>query len=335
MLNVELSGCRYWRVNLVRNFNNQSNCTVSKVTNSRQDRLTLLSKNYPGIQGVKQGEDIINDPQIDAVVIATPVYTHHALAKAALLNGKHVMIEKPMAASVFEAQELIEIAQKKQRVLMVDHTFLYTGAIQKIQEIIESNTIGKPKYFDSTRINLGLFQPDINVLWDLAPHDISILSFLIPEKPYSVNATGISHTRNGIENIGYLTINYPHDFIAHFNCSWTSPVKIRQTLIGGESKMIVYNDLEASEKVRVYDTSYSHITEEDKFNIRVDYRMGDVLIPKISNREALNGVAEDFIQSILENKEPLSNASLGLEVVKILEASQESIKQNGKEVLIK
>jgi predicted dehydrogenase len=335
MLNIGIIGYGYWGVNLVRNFNSQDSCNVSKVADNRQDRLALLQKNYPEIPTVNQGEAIINDPNIDAVVIATPVYTHHGLAKAALLNGKHVMIEKPMAASTAEAEELLNLAEQKNLVLMVDHTFLYTGAVQKIRELVDGNAIGKPRYFDSTRINLGLFQPDINVLWDLAPHDISILSFLIPERPYSINATGISHTRNGIENIGYLTVNYEHDFIAHFNCSWTSPVKIRQTLIGGDSKMIVYNDLEASEKVRVYDTSYSHITEQDKFNIRVDYRMGDVLIPKISNREALAGVAEDFINSILENRIPISNAKLGLEVVKILEASQESIKHQGKEVLIK
>jgi predicted dehydrogenase len=217
---------------------------------------------------------------------------------------------------------------------MVDHTFLYTGAVQKIKELIDDNAIGSPRYFDSSRINLGLFQNDINVLWDLAPHDISILTFLIKNKPFSVNATGISHTKNNIENIAYMTVNYEQDFIAHFNCSWTSPVKIRQTLIGGDSKMIVYNDLEPSEKVRVYDTGYDHRTDEELNRIRVDYRNGDVYIPKLNSKEALFSVAEDFISSIIYKNTPLSNAYLGLEVVKILEASEISIKNNGKEVKI-
>lgn len=335
MLTLGIIGYGYWGTNLVRNFNNHSLCRVAKVADSRQERRALLEKNYPAIQAVRQAEEIIGDTGIDAVVIATPVYSHYPLAKAALLSGKHVMIEKPMAASTAEAEELMEIAAQKHLTLMVDHTFLYTGAVQKIKSLIEADTIGTPRYFDSTRINLGLFQPDINVLWDLAPHDISMLTFLINERPYSINATGVSHTRNGIENIAYMTVNYEHDFIAHFNCSWTSPVKIRQTLIGGDAKMIVYNDLEASEKVRVYDTGYTHTTEEDQFNIRVDYRTGDVFIPKISGNEALGGVADDFVRSVLEQRQPLSSAALGLEVVKILEASQASIRNKGKEVLIK
>jgi predicted dehydrogenase len=335
MLIIGIIGYGYWGTNLVRNFNNHPFCRIAKVADARQERRALLEKNYPSIQTVSQGNEIIGDNSIDAVVIATPVHTHYQLAKSALLSGKHVLIEKPMAASTAEAEELMEIAMQKNLIIMVDHTFLYTGAVQKIKSLIETDSIGIPRYFDSTRINLGLFQPDINVLWDLAPHDISMLTYLINERPYSINATGISHTRNGIENIAYMTVNYEMDFIAHFNCSWTSPVKIRQTLIGGDTKMIVYNDLEASEKVRVYDTGYTHTTEEDQFNIRVDYRTGDVFIPKISGNEALGSVAEDFIRSVLDNRQPISSANLGLEVVKLLEASQESIRNRGKEVLIK
>ena len=334
MVNIGIIGYGYWGPNLVRNFAAQAEGKVVKVADARPERLNLLHKNYPSIQGVKTAEEIIQDTGIDAVVIATPVFSHYPLAKAALLNGKHVMIEKPMTASVKEAEELIELAESKNLVLMVDHTFLYTGAVQKMKELIDANSIGKPRYFDSTRINLGLFQPDINVLWDLAPHDISILTFLIKERPYSINATGVSHTHNGIENIAYMTVNYAHDFIAHFNCSWTSPVKIRQTLIGGDTKMIVYNDLDPSEKVRIYDTGFTHKTEEDKFHIRVDYRTGDVNIPKLAEKEALAGVAKDFLTSILEQKQPTSNAALGIEVVRILEASQESIRNIGKEVVI-
>jgi predicted dehydrogenase len=334
-INIGVIGYGYWGPNIVRNFFATRACTVKMVADGRQERLHLLSKIFPSIQGVKDGEEILNNKDIDAVVIATPVFTHFALAKRALLMGKHVLIEKPMTSSVKEADELINLATQKGLTLMADHTFLYTGAVEKMKEIILTEVIGTPLYFDSSRINLGLFQPDINVLWDLAPHDISILTYLITETPESINATGISHTRNQVENIAYLTVNYNSSFIAHFTCSWSSPVKVRQTLIGGDKKMILYNDLEPSEKVRVYDTGYNHKTEEDKTRIMVDYRTGDVHIPKLSTREALAGVADDFIQSVLHKKSPLSNALLGRSVVRILEASQESIKNNGKEVRIK
>jgi predicted dehydrogenase len=334
-INIGVIGYGYWGPNIVRNFFATRACTVKMVADGRPERLQLLSKIFPSIQAVKDGEEILNNKEIDAVVIATPVFTHFALAKRALLMGKHVLIEKPMTSSVKEADELINLATQKGLTLMADHTFLYTGAVEKMKEIILTEVIGTPLYFDSSRINLGLFQPDINVLWDLAPHDISILTYLITETPESINATGISHTRNQVENIAYLTVNYNSSFIAHFTCSWSSPVKVRQTLIGGDKKMILYNDLEPSEKVRVYDTGYNHKTEEDKTRIMVDYRTGDVHIPKLSTREALAGVADDFIQSVLHKKSPLSNALLGRSVVRILEASQESIKNNGKEVRIK
>ena len=334
-INLGVIGYGYWGPNIVRNFFTASNCSVKAVADGRPERLAVLAKIFPSIRGVKTAEDIICDNEIDAVVIATPVFTHFALAKKALENGKHVLIEKPMTSTVAQAEELIELAEQKGLTLMADHTFLYTGAVQKMKELIDSDIVGTPRYFDSSRINLGLFQPDVNVLSDLAPHDISILTYLITELPLSINATGISHTHNNIENIAYMTVNYNSDFIAHFNCSWTSPVKVRQTLIGGDKKMIVYNDLEPSEKVRVYDTSYNHSTDDEKTKIMVDYRTGDVYIPKISLSEALAGVANDFIQSIIQKKMPLANAQLGMQVVKILEASQESIKNNGREVKIK
>jgi predicted dehydrogenase len=334
-INIGVIGYGYWGPNIVRNFFATSECTVKLVADARQERLNLLSKVFPSIRGVQDAEEIITSKEIDAIVIATPVYSHFGLAKRAMLQGKHVLIEKPMTSSVQEADELINLAAQKGLTLMADHTFLYTGAVQKMKEIIETEVIGNPLYFDSSRINLGLFQPDINVLWDLAPHDISILTYLITENPESINATGISHTRNHIENIAYLTVNYNSNFIAHFTCSWSSPVKVRQTLIGGDKKMILYNDLEPSEKVRVYDTGYNHKTDEDKSHIMVDYRTGDVYIPKLSSREALAGVADDFIQSVIQKKSPLSNALLGRSVVRILEASQESIKSQGKEIRIK
>jgi len=334
-ITIGVIGYGYWGPNIVRNFFTATDCTVKAVADGRPERLGVLAKVFPSISGVKTAEEIINDKEIDAVVVATPVFTHFALAKKALENGKHVLIEKPMTSTVAQAEELIELAAQKGLTLMADHTFLYTGAVQKMKELIDTGIVGTPSYFDSSRINLGLFQPDVNVLWDLAPHDISILTYLITEAPFSINATGISHTHNNIENIAYMTVNYNSDFIAHFNCSWTSPVKVRQTLIGGDKKMIVYNDLEPSEKVRVYDTSFNHTTDDEKTKIMVDYRTGDVYIPKISLSEALSGVANDFIQSIIQKKKPLANAHLGMQVVKILEASQESIKNKGKEVKIK
>ena len=334
MVKIGLIGFGYWGPNLVRNFSSQKEGKVIVLAEARKERHDQISKSYPDILICTDSSDLINNVEVDAVVIATPVFSHFKLAKEALLAGKHVLLEKPMTSSVDESKELIDIAKSKNLVLMVDHTFLYTGAVQKMKELIEQKKLGKLQYFDSTRINLGLFQPDVNVLWDLAPHDISILNYLVSNKPYSVNATGVSHTNNGIENVAYMTVNYEDDFIAHFNCSWTSPVKVRSTLIGGDVKMLVYNDLEPSEKIRIYDTGYNHISDEEKNRIMVDYRTGDVFIPKLSTQEALYGVALDFIESILNSKEPLANAELGLEVVKVLEASQKSIKNKGKEIII-
>jgi len=335
MIRVGIIGYGYWGPNLVRNFYSLNNCQVRSVADERPERLQQLAKIYPSIQGVKNAEEIINDPEIDAVIIATPVFTHFPLAKNALSKGKHVLIEKPMTASVAEAEILIDLAEQKGLLLMVDHTFLYTSAVEKIKYLIEKKELGNINYLDSTRINLGLFQPDINVLWDLATHDISILSYLIEERPASINATGTIHTSNGIENIAYLTVNYQSGFIAHFNCSWTSPVKIRMMLIGGDQKMILYNDLEPTEKIKVYDTGYHHTTDEEKKRILVDYRTGDVFVPRLNTSEALFGMANDFITCILESKKPRSSSEIGLGVIKILEASNKSIKNKGCEVALK
>ena len=332
MIKIAVIGYGYWGPNLVRNFHGTTGCEVALVVDQRQERLNLVKKFSPGIKTTTIIEDAFHSTEIDAVVIATPVSTHFPLAKMALERKKHVLVEKPLTRSSAEAEELIELSLKEGKCLMVDHTFLYTGAVATMRSLIETNEIGKVNYFDSTRINLGLFQPDMNVLWDLAPHDISILRHLIKEKPFSLNATGTSHTNNKIENIAYLTVNYQSGFIAHFNCSWSSPVKIRSILIGGDKKMILYNDVEPTEKVRIYDTGYSHKTDEDKRRILVDYRSGDVFIPKLKTHEALTQMAEDFIQSIAQNKMPLSDYQVGLETVKILEAADLSLKQQGKEI---
>jgi predicted dehydrogenase len=335
MIKIGIIGYGYWGPNLVRNFSGNKYFQVAKVADSRQERLDLLKRNYPALGITTNPDDILNDPDIDAVAIATPVFTHFKLAQAALKNGKHVLLEKPMTATAHEAEELTQLAQKKNLVLMVDHTFLYTGGVQKMKQLIDDDTIGKIKYLDSTRINLGLFQPDINVLWDLAPHDISILTYLVSETPFSLNATGASHTKNGLENIAFLTVNFASGLIAHFNCSWSSPVKIRLMLIGGDKKMIVFNDLEPTEKIKIYDTGYKVKTDEEKQRLLVDYRTGDIFIPKTPNTEALGLMAEDFAQAILNKKIPLANFNSGLAVIKILEAASSSLKAHGKEIIIK
>lgn len=334
-MNIGIIGFGYWGTNLVRNFANLKDASLKTVVDARQERAGALAKLCATAKFSTSADEVIQDPDIDAIVIATPVHTHFELAKKALENGKHVLIEKPMVSSTEQAKELIELANKKNKILMVDHTFLYTGAVQKMKSLIDSGDIGNVKYFDSTRINLGLFQPDVNVLWDLAPHDISILNYLVKDKPYSVQATGVSHTNNGIENIAYITVNYDSGFIAHFSCSWTSPVKIRMMLIGGDKKMIVFNDLEPTEKIKIYDTGYLHRTDEEKKKVLVDYRTGDIYTPKIDTMEALLGMANDFVSAIINGGKPVSDYDSGLEVIKILEASQQSIKNKGQEIIIK
>lgn len=333
-MNIGIIGFGYWGTNLVRNFANLKNVNLKSVADERAERKSALKSLCPSAGFTTSADDILSDKEIDAVVIATPVFTHYEMAKKALKNDKHVLLEKPMVSKTDQAKELIELAERKNKLLMVDHTFLYTGAVQKMKSLIDSGDIGNIKYFDSTRINLGLFQPDINVLWDLAPHDISILNYLIKDVPYSVQATGVSHTSNGIENIAYININYNSGFIAHFSCSWTSPVKIRMMLIGGDKKMILFNDVEPSEKIKVYDTGYELKTDEDKKKVLVDYRTGDIYTPKLDTKEALAVMAQDFISSIINSHKPLSDYESGFEVVRILEASQTSIKNKGKEVVL-
>ncbi|MBK9332891.1 MAG: Gfo/Idh/MocA family oxidoreductase [Ignavibacteria bacterium] len=333
-MKIGIIGFGYWGTNLVRNFANLSGAELVKVSDQRAERKQYLDKLCPKAEFCTDPAGITDDKEIDAVVIATPVFTHYEFAKRSLENGKHVLVEKPMASDRKQAEELINISVRTGKVLMVDHTYLYTGAVRKMKELIEQDQIGNIKYFDSTRINLGLFQPDVNVLWDLATHDISILNYLIDEKPVSVQATGVSHTGNGIENIAYLTVKYDSGFIAHFNCSWSSPVKIRMMLIGGDKRMIVFNDLEPTEKVKVYDTGYEHKTDEDKTRILVDYRAGDIFIPKLETKEALAMMAMDFKNAIEKGNSPLSDKYSGLEVLKILEASQRSIKDKGAEVKV-
>jgi predicted dehydrogenase len=334
MINVGIIGYGYWGVNLLRNFMNTPHCEVKTLCDQRPERLALAKRNYPQLHCETDVNVLINDTQIDAVVIATPVFLHYPLAKQALLAGKHILVEKPFTASTAQALELIDIAQQRNLTIAIDHTFLFTGSVQKIKALSDAGELGKLQYFDSMRINLGLFQPDVNVIWDLAPHDISILNHIVSEKPMSVSATGVSHTSNGIENIAYLTVNYQSDFIAHFNCSWISPLKVRRILIGGDKKMVVYDDVEPTEKVKIYDTGYSVKTEQEKHKLFIDYRTGDIFIPKIAQKEALSEMASNFIEAIINQTKALTDGIAGYEIVRILEAAETSIKQKGKEILL-
>jgi predicted dehydrogenase len=334
MIRIAQIGYGYWGPNLLRNFMSLANAEVELLIDSQHERLAQAVALFPSLKTSTSADEAFNRADVDAVVIATPVFTHFELAKRALLAGKHVLLEKPMTASVAQAKELIDLALQKGKLLMVDHTFLYTGAVEKMKALKEEGALGDLKYFDSTRINLGLIQQDVNVLWDLAPHDISVLDYLSDELPVSVNATGVSHIHNGIENVAYLTVNYQNNFVAHFSCSWSSPVKIRMMLLGGSEKMVVFNDMEPTEKIKVYDTAHSVSTLEEKQKVMIDYRVGDVYVPKLALAEPLKKLAEDFIRSIENNTEPRASATGGLNTIRILEAAQQSIKQNGKEIKI-
>jgi predicted dehydrogenase len=282
-------------------------------------------------------EEFLRDPNVDAVVIATPVSTHYPLAKAALEHGKHVMIEKPLADSSEHALDLVETAARMNRVLMVDHTFIYTSAVRKIRELVDAGELGDILYFDSVRVNLGLFQKDINVIWDLAPHDLSIMDYVLQCEPLAISAMGASHAGNQIANMAYLTLRFPGNLLAHFHVNWLAPVKIRLTLIGGSKKMVVYDDVEPSEKVRVYDKGIimnGNGSPEKRYQALVGYRAGDVLIPKIDTTEALQRVAQEFVSSIVEDRQPLTDGMAGYRVVRLLEAAQESLDAGGREVAL-
>ena len=321
-MNISVIGFGCWGPNLVRNFKNIKNCNVTHIAESQKERHDRIHELYPDIT-ISTFNQIITNSNIDAVVIATSISSHYELAKAALENDKHVLIEKPMADSEKNALELIRLSKQQKKILMVDHTYLYTGAVQEIKKLTDDGLLGEILYVDSIRANLGKFQSDFNVLWDLAPHDISIINYLINEKPISVQAIGKSYIKNELESIAYLILHYKSNKIIHLNCSWVSPIKIRTMIIAGSKKMLVFDDLE-QKKIRIYDKNFqNNITSND-----------GILEPEFSSKEALSVMAEDFVNSIINDKEPLSNSNLGLEVVKILEASQKSIKNNGEKVFL-
>ncbi len=336
MINVGVIGYGYWGPNLVRNFGQVDECGVKTVCDLQAVRLHSLRKQYPAIGTTQDYSDILGDPEIDAVAIATPVSTHFQFATAALLAGKHVLIEKPMASSAQECLRLIELAEKQRKTIMVDHTFIYTSAVRKIRGLIEAGELGQVLYFDSVRVNLGLFQNDVNVIWDLAPHDLSIMDFLLEREPEAIAAMGASHTGNHIADMAYLTVTFPDNLLAHFHVNWLAPVKIRLTLIGGTRKMVVYDDLEPTEKIRVYDKGVVvNGTAENRYQALIGYRIGDVLIPKLDVTEALKGVCEEFAAAIVENRPPLTDGQAGYRVVRLVEAAQASLDAGGHPVELK
>jgi predicted dehydrogenase len=331
MINIGIVGCGYWGPNIVRNFNAVNDARVTTVCDKNPKALNCIQKNYPSIQTISNYNKLVTSPDIDAVAIVTPVFTHFELAKKALQNGKHVFVEKPFTATVAQAKKLIELADKKNLKIMVDHTFLFTGAVSKIKELVDNGNLGKLYYFDSSRVNLGLFQHDVNVLWDLAPHDLSIMDYIIDEMPDCISASGKTHI-NGYEDIAYMTVHFTNNMIAHFNVNWLSPVKIRTTLIGGEKKMLVWNDLDADEKIKVYDKGVDVKNTEGIYKLLVSYRSGDMFAPKIAPKEALKLEAEYFVDCILNDKTPFNDGHAGLRVVKMLEASTYSLRHGGKKV---
>lgn len=328
MLRIGIIGYGYWGPNVVRNFHKLANCRIVSICDKSAAARQRVSTLYPGVTVTHDARDIFLSPAIDAVAIVTPVSTHYELARKCLENGKHVFVEKPFVATAAQAEELIALADKKKLIIMVDHTFLFTGAVQKMKELIDQKMLGTLYYYDSVRVNLGLFQHDINVIWDLAPHDLSIMDYLITEPPEAVVTTGASHL-NGHEDMAYITIYFPHNAIAHIHVNWLSPVKVRTTLIGGESKMLVWNDLEADEKIKVYDRGVSIANQQGVYDLLVSYRSGDMWAPRVNQTEALNAEADYFVDCVLNSKQPFNNGEAGLRVVRLLEAAERSLKKRG------
>jgi predicted dehydrogenase len=328
-MKIGVIGLGYWGPNLVRNFMAQPEVESVLACDQRAERLQFIKNKFPSALLTDKTDDVIKG-DADIVVIATPVYTHFELARKSLEAGKHIWVEKPFTATTAEAESLIEIAEKKNLKIFVDHTFIYTGAVKKMKELADKGELGKILYFDSERINLGLFQRDVNVVWDLAPHDLSIMHYVLGEhKVEAVCSNGIANF-NGKENIAHLCIYFEDNCFAHFHVNWTSPVKIRRMIVGGDKKMLVFDDMENFEKIKVYDSGVDFKTQESIHEALVQYRIGDMFSPKVNQTEALALGAQEFINAINENRNPLTNGVDGLNVVKILEASSESLKHRGK-----
>jgi predicted dehydrogenase len=333
MIGIGVIGYGYWGPNLVRNFSQANGAQVVAVCDQRPERRALVEKVYPSVKTYADVDEMLRSPDIQAVAIATPVSSHFSLAMRALKAGKHVFVEKPFASTVAEGEQMVAEAEQRKLTLMVDHTFIYTSAVRKIKELLSNGSLGELYYYDSVRVNLGLFQSDVSVLWDLAVHDLSIMDFLIERSPTMVAATGMAHVPGRPENMAYLTCFFTNNLIAHFHVNWLAPVKIRQTLIGGSEKMIVYDDIEMSEKIKVYDSGIIEGQDEDAIYQRhVGYRTGDMWAPRLDNVEALKIEAEHFVECIETGGQPLSSGQAGLRVVRILEAASRSMANHGQPV---
>jgi predicted dehydrogenase len=333
-ISVGVIGCGYWGPNLIRNFAESEAAELRWVCDRDARRLERVARRYPSARAASDLDELLADSSLDAVVVATPVATHYPFARRALEAGKHVLVEKPLTASARDAEELINLADRRGLTLMVDHTFVYTGAVRRIKELVEAGEVGDLLYFDSVRINLGLFQHDANVVWDLAPHDLSIMDYLVGRRPVALTATGSCHIEPGLENIAYVQLRFDDSLIANFHFNWLSPVKIRRTLIAGSRKMIVYDDIEPTEKVRVYDSGVERKErepdEEETYKTLVSYRTGDVWVPKLDPTEALRYVAAEFLDAIKARRPPITDGRAGLRVVRLLEAAQQSINDGGR-----
>jgi len=335
MIGIGVIGYGYWGPNLVRNFAECQGAAVRMVCDLRPEQLQKVERRFPGVRLTTAPADVWNDPAVDAVVIATPVDHHYELAMAALRAGKHVLVEKPMTSTSEQANRLIDEAAGRRLVLLVDHTFVYTGAVRKMRELVETGELGDIYYYDSVRVNLGLFQRDVNVLWDLAVHDLSIMDFVLRKQPVAVSATGLAHVQGRPENIAYMTMFFDDSLIAHVNVNWLSPVKVRRTLLSGSRRMVVFDDLEASEKIKVYDRGISlNPSAENVYQMLVGYRAGDMWAPQIAVSEALTVEAAHFVACVRDGAEPITGGEAGLHVVRLLEAATESMAQQGRLVTL-
>ncbi len=333
MIRVGVIGYGYWGPNIVRNFYSIDGFRVHTICDKSPDCLQRVKRAYPSVNVASDASEVVESPEIDVVAVVTPVWTHYDLAKAALNNGKHVFVEKPFTCNSQQAEELIELADKKGLKIMVDHTFLFTGAVRKIRQLVDDGSLGDLYYYDSLRVNLGLFQHDVNVIWDLAPHDLSIMDYIIQDNPEAIVATGESHL-NGHEDVAFITLYFPRNIIAHVNVNWLSPVKVRTTLIGGQKKMLVWNDLEADEKVKVYDKGVSIKDRENLHQLLVSYRSGDMWAPQVEQLEALRAELMYFHECITQNATPFNDGAAGLRVVRMLEAASQSIRKRSEAVLL-
>jgi predicted dehydrogenase len=335
-LGVGVIGYGYWGPNLVRNFASSESSRVLAVSDLDATKLAASKRRHPEIATTSNFRELLQNPQIDAVAIATPVHTHFELALAALNAGKHVFVEKPLAPTSEQVRRLIDKADQRSLTLMVDHTFLYTPSVQKIRELILRDELGEVYYYDSTRSSLGLFQSDVNVIWDLAVHDISIIQYILDEEPVAVSATGSCHVAGSPENMAHITLFFESKCVAHVSVNWLSPIKVRQTFIGGSKKMIVYDDLEPTEKIKVYDKGITlNGSSEKAHQFRIGYRAGDMWAPHISAKEALQSEVEHFIDCVRNGTPPLSGGLSGLRVIEVLEAASHSIAEHGRPVLLK